>query len=59
MYKQAYSALVGIAIIGIFLSLIVLAFTGHRVPANPIFFIVMLSLCGIIALCMMLSLIHI
>jgi putative oxidoreductase len=53
MYKQAYSALVGVAIMGIFLSLIVLAFTVHGVPANPIFFIVMLSLFGIIALCMM------
>lgn len=53
MYKQAYSALVGVAIMGIFLSLILLAFTVHGVPANPIFFIVMLSLFGIIALCMM------
>ncbi|MFZ0219912.1 MAG: DoxX family protein [Candidatus Aquirickettsiella sp.] len=53
MYKQAYSSLVAIAIIGMFLSLIILAFSMHSIPSNPIFFIVLLSLLGILALGMM------
>lgn len=53
MYKQAYSSLVGLAILGIFLSLILLAFSVPRLPVNPIFFTVILSLLGIIALCLM------
>lgn len=53
MFKQAYSLLVAIAIVGMFLSLIILAFSSHRIPANPTFFIVLLSLGGIITLCML------
>jgi putative oxidoreductase len=53
MVKQAYSSLVAIAIIGMFLSLIILAFSIHRLPTDPAFFTVILSLSAIIALCMM------
>lgn len=53
MFKQAYSSLVAIAIVGMFLSLIILAFSNHRIPTNPTFFIVLLSLGGIITLCML------
>lgn len=53
MFKQAYSSFVSIALIGMFLSLILLAFTNHNLPINPTFFIVLLSLIGIIALSMM------
>lgn len=53
MFKQAYSSLVAIALSGMFLSLIILAFSIHRIPVNPTFFIVLLSLLGIIALCLM------
>jgi len=53
MFKQAYSSLVGIAIGGLFLSLAILAFSIHNLPTNPTFFIVLLSLLGIISLCLM------
>lgn len=53
MFKQAYSSLVAIALLGMLLSLIILAFSYHSIPANPTFFIVLLSLLGIIALCLM------
>ncbi len=53
MYKQAYSSLVSLALLGMFLSLIILAFSYHSIPVNPTFFIVLLSLLGIIALCLM------
>lgn len=55
MFKQAYSSLVSIALLGMFLSLIILVFTSHNLPINPTFFIVLLSLTGIIALGMMYS----
>lgn len=53
MFKQAYSSLIAIALLGMFLSLTMLAFSYHRIPANPTFFIVLLSLLGIISLCLM------
>lgn len=53
MFKQAYSSLVSFALVGMFLSLIILAFSYHSIPTNPTFFIVLLSLLGIIALCLM------
>ena len=53
MFKQAYSSLVAIAILGMFLSLIILAFSIHKLPTDPAFFTVILSLSAIIALCML------
>lgn len=53
MFKQAYSLFVSMAILGIFLSLIILTFSSHNLPPNPTFFVVLLSLIGIIALSMM------
>lgn len=53
MVKQAYSSLVNIAIIGMFLSLAILAFSIHRLPTDPAFFTVILGLLAIIALWMM------
>lgn len=53
MVKQAYSSLVAIAIIGMLLSLIILAFSMHGLPTNPAFFTVILGLSAIIALWMM------
>lgn len=53
MYKQIYSSLVGIALLGMFLSLIMLAFSIHRLPTDPAFFTVILGLSAIITLCLM------
>lgn len=53
MFKHTYSLLVGIAIIGMFSSLIILAVSIHRLPTNPAFFTALLGLLGIILLCMM------
>jgi putative oxidoreductase len=53
MFKQAYSSLVAIAIAGMFLSLIILAFSIRKLPTDPAFFTVILSLSAILALCML------
>ena len=53
MFKQAYLSLVAIAIAGMFLSLIILAFSIHKLPTDPAFFTVILGLSAIIALCML------
>jgi len=53
MFKQAYLSLVAIAIAGMFLSLIILAFSIRKLPTDPAFFTVILSLSAILALCML------
>ena len=51
--RPAYSSLVGIALAAMFLSLLILSFTNESIPQNPRFFVVLLSLLGIIALGLM------
>lgn len=53
MMRSAYSSLVGIALAGMLLGLIILSFSNDSLPSNPRFFVVLLSLLGIIALGMM------
>ena len=53
MIRQAYPLLVGTALIGVFLSLLILSFSSYSIPSNPRFFVVVLSLLGIIALGLM------
>lgn len=51
--RSAYSSLVGIALAGMLLGLIILSFSNDSLPSNPRFFVVLLSLLGIIALGLM------
>lgn len=53
MRRQVYSSLVGIAVAGMFVSLLILSFSSDTIPPNPRFFVVLLSLIGIIALALM------
>lgn len=53
MMRSAYSSLVGIALAGMLLGLIILSFSNNSLPSNPRFFVVLLSLLGIIALGLM------
>lgn len=53
MMRSAYSSLVGIALAGMLLGLIILSFSNDSLPSNPRFFVVLLSLLGIIALGLM------
>lgn len=50
MVRQAYSSLIGIALAGVFVALILLSFSSNNLPVNPLFFVILLSLFGIIAL---------
>lgn len=51
--RSAYSSLVGIALAGMLLGLIILSFSNDSLPSNPRFFVVLLSLLGIIVLGLM------
>jgi putative oxidoreductase len=51
--RSAYSSLVGIALAGMLLGLLILSFSNDSLPSNPRFFVVLLSLLGIIALGLM------
>lgn len=53
MMRSAYSSLVGIALAGMLLGLIILSFSNDSLPSNPRFFVVLLSLLDIIALGLM------
>jgi putative oxidoreductase len=53
MMRSAYSSLVGIALAGMLLGLLILSFSNDSLPSNPRFFVVLLSLLGIIALGLM------
>lgn len=50
MHKQAYSWLVAIAMAGMFITLVLLAFSIFKFPLNPAFFTIVLSLLGITSL---------
>lgn len=51
--RSTYSSLVGIALAGMLLSLLILSFSSNSISSNPRFFVVLLSLFGIIALSLM------
>lgn len=51
--RAAYSLSVGIALAAMILSLLILSFSNNSLPPNPRFFVVILSLLGIIALGLM------
>lgn len=53
MMRRPYSLLVGIALAGMLLSLFILSFSNDSIPPNPRFFVVLLSLLGIITLGLM------
>ncbi|OJA00990.1 hypothetical protein BEV13_01430 [Rickettsiella grylli] len=53
MFKRMYLFFVNLALLGVLLSLTIFGLTRDKLAANPTFFIIFLSLIGILSLCMM------